>query len=335
MKKQVWQPCFKTSARTLKKNSKNRKSMEKSWRIRNNFVWPKLSSTQIEGSFENHGNKFLPDAILFPSKTRCYCNLVFLIKQFVAGIFSPGNVNSSAVKRSDILCSRHWKFLSDRCKSLFRKNTTLFSWRKVSSELSAWQKETCFDYPAKNNLTKVRKMLIAKQKKVLETFNGKRVPKQSCWHAGCFDNDTVKKNLPWLRKQTARSLKIWENEAFLPELFTQTFVCTDTKQLKKISDRNINQTLRAFFTQCPRKFQEMRNFLRKKLFTRKSSGDPHCSFEKCVGKVRPEVQEKSHSKPESNWKFLTFKNRSWPIKTNLCTENRYFSKPRQRISSRQ
>ena len=132
MKKQVWQPCLKTSARTLKKNSKNRKSMEKSWRIRNNFVCPKHSSTQIEGSFENHGNEFLPDAILFNSKSRSYCNLVFLIKQFVAGKFSPGNVNSSAVKRSDILCSRPWTFLSNRCEILFRKNTTLFLWGKSS-----------------------------------------------------------------------------------------------------------------------------------------------------------------------------------------------------------
>ena len=127
----------------------------------------------------------------------------------------------------------------------------------------------------------------------------------------------------------------WEKELFLTELFTQTFVCTDTKQLKKNPDRNINQTLRAIFTQCPRKIQEMRNFLRKKLFARKFSGDSDCSFEKCVGKVTPEVQEKSHSKPEINWKFLFFKNRNWPIKTNLCTENRYFSKPRQLISSRQ
>ena len=191
MKKQVWQPCFKSSARTLKINSKNRKSMEKSWRNRHNFVCPKHSSTQIEGSFENHGSTFLPDAILFPSKSRSYYNWMILIKQFVAGIFSPGNVNSSAVKRSDILCSRPWEFLSNRCKSWFRKNTTLFSWRKVSSELSAWQRETCFDYPAKNKSTKVRKKLIAKQKKVMETFNGKRFPKQSCWHAGCFDTDAV------------------------------------------------------------------------------------------------------------------------------------------------
>ena len=165
MKKQVWQPCFKSSARTLKNNSKNRKSMEKSWRNRHNFVCPKHSSTPIEGSFENHGSKFLPDAILFPSKSRSYSNLMFLIKQFVAGIFSPGNVNSSAVKHSDILCSRPWEFLSSRCKSWFRKNTTLFSWKKVSSELSAWQRETCFDYTAKNNSTKVRKKMIAKQKK--------------------------------------------------------------------------------------------------------------------------------------------------------------------------
>ena len=107
------------------------------------------------------------------------------------------------------------------------------------------------------------------------------------------------------------------------------------KAIKKNPDRNINQTLRAIFTHCPRKFQEMRIFLRKKLFTRKSSGNSDCSFEKCVGKVRPEVQQKSHSKPEINWKFLTFKNRSWPIKTNLCTEKRYFSNSRQRISSRQ
>ena len=66
MEKQVWQPCFKNSARTLKNNSKNRKSMEKSWRILNNFVCPKHSSTQIEASFENQGNKFLPDAICSP-----------------------------------------------------------------------------------------------------------------------------------------------------------------------------------------------------------------------------------------------------------------------------
>ena len=118
---------------------------------------------------------------------------MFLIKQFVAGIFSPGNVNCSAVKRSDILCSRPWKFLSNRCKSLIRKNPTPFSWRKMSSELSDWQRKTCFDYPAKNISTKVRKKLIARQKKVMETFNGKRFPKQSCWHAGCLDNDTVKK----------------------------------------------------------------------------------------------------------------------------------------------
>ena len=169
----------------------------------------------------------------------------------------------------------------------------------------------------------------------METFNGKRFPKQSCWHACCFDNNTVKKNLPWFGKQTARSLKNWENEAFFNRAVYSNICLHWYKAIKKNPGRNINQTLRAIFTQCPRKFQEMRKLLRKKLFTRKSSGDSDCSFEKCVGKVRPEVQEKSHSKPEINWKFLTFKNRSWLIKTNLCTENRYFPKPRQRISSRQ
>ena len=43
------------------------------------------------------------------------------------------------------------------------------------------------------------------------------------------------------------------------------------------------------------------------LFPRKSTGDSDCSFEKCVGRVRPEVQEKIHSKPELNWIFLTLR----------------------------
>ena len=169
----------------------------------------------------------------------------------------------------------------------------------------------------------------------METFNGKRFPKQSCWHAGCFDNDTVKKNLPWFGKQTDRSLKIGKRKLFFNRAVYSNICLHWYKAIQKNPDRNINQTLRAIFTQCPRKNQEMRIFLRKQLFTRKSSGGSDCSFEKCVGKLRPEVHEKSHSKPEINWKFLTFKNRNWPIKTNLCTENRYFSKPRQPISSRQ
>ena len=44
---------------------------------------------------------------------------------------------------------------------------------------------------------------------------------------------TLLKKLPWFGKQTARSLKIGKMKLFLTELFTQTFVCTDTKQLKK------------------------------------------------------------------------------------------------------
>ena len=239
-------------------------------------------------------------------------------------------------------CQTYWYFMFQNLKvfvqpmqNLFRKIATLFPWRKVFSELSAWQRETCFDYPAKNNSTKVRKKLIAKQRKVMETFNGKRFAKQSCWHAGCFDNDTVKKNLPWFGKQTVRSLKIGKMKLFLTELFTQTFVCTDTKHSKKIPIEILTRHSEQFSHNVRQNFKRWEFFCEKKLFTRKSSGDSDCSFEKCVAKVRPEVQEKSHSKLENNWKFLTFKNRSWLIKTNLCTENRYFPKPRQRISSRQ
>ena len=194
---------------------------------------------------------------------------------------------------------------------------------------------------------KSKKMLHNEKIECLSIFLSKQLSmKKFSWHAECILNNPNWKKIVvtfLVKSYGSETKKKLNNINFLAKRF---FSLKHSSGQLKGSAKNFNQVFppsfwknspnaQAFFTQCPRKFQEKRNFLPKKLFTRKSSGDSDCSFEKCVAKVRPEVQEKSHSKLENNWKFLTFKNRSWLIKTNLCTENRYFPKPRQRISSRQ
>ena len=99
----------------------------------------------------------------------------------------------------------------------YLEKTQLFSFEESLLRTIGLTKRNLFWLPCQKHFNKSPKKVDCKTKKVMETFFGKRFAKQSCWHAGCFDNDTVKKYLPWFRKQTARSLKNWENEAFLTD----------------------------------------------------------------------------------------------------------------------
>ena len=124
-------------------------------------------------------------------------------------------------------------------------------------------KRNLFWLPCQKQINKSPKKVDCKTKNVMETFNGKRFPKQSGWHAGCFDNDSVKNNLPWFGKQTARSLKIGKRKLFLTELFTQTFVCTDTKQLKKTLIKILTRHSEQFSHNVPEKIKRWEFFCEK------------------------------------------------------------------------
>ena len=154
-------------------------------------------------------------------------------------------------------------------------------------------------------------MLIAKQKKVLETFNGKRVPKQSCWHAGCFDNVTVKKNLPWLRKQTARSLKIRENEAFFTRAVYSNICLHWYKAIKK-------KTLIEILTRHSEHFSHnvRENFKRWEFFCEISSSleNPLEILIAVSRNLLEKLGQKSNKKVTQNWKAIE---NSWHLRIEV------------------
>ena len=186
---------------------------------------------------------------------------MFWIKQFVAGIFSPGNVKSSAVKRSDILCSRPWNFLSNRCKSLFRKKHNFFLTEESLLRTLSLTKRNLFWLPCQKQFNKSPKKVDCKTKKKSWRLLMENDLQNSLVDTQVALITTLLKKIAVIR-QTNCSLKNCENEAFFNRAVYSNICLHWYKAIKKNPDRNINETLWAIFTQCPRKIQETRNFLR-------------------------------------------------------------------------